>query len=266
MVVSKNVLSPTAAQGAYANAINLRVSDVRGLPGSQRVIPKRYVHGHGRLGLGVATHCEAGTFIATSGSPKFRDTIYAGSGDILPSYDVQSFVYFTSSPQAALAVLNAAASARTRSCLGKVKVHHEPFTSDRGRFSTPPSPVAGISTGGQHVIGITVSLDPLGGDLTEYTSTERWFGFAAGSAIVVLEDSGAPQSIPQDSGAPSPLAALQPRQGAQARVTGPDLATHGASSHQASGTRRRLWWKASSRCSVRPSPLEGPIPLRWSVS
>lgn len=196
-VASKGLLPLTAAQAAYANAVNLRAPDFRGVPGSRSVIPNKIPErGLGRLGLAVARQCEASTITAAAGSPRFVARTYAGTGAILPSYSVQSFVYFAGSPQAALAALNASASLSARRCLRKAS--SPPVTEiDTGHFSKPPPPLTGISTGGQEMVQVVANLDPLGHDILKYISTDRWFGFTDGSALVVLEDTASPKQFPR---------------------------------------------------------------------
>jgi hypothetical protein len=146
----------------------------------------------GRLGAVVWRSCGGIRITAAASSPKFRESVAKGDGlvSLLPTEAVQSFVYFSPSPAAALAALRAGVSARTRRCVIRAdarNVFDAPF-NHYGRVSSPPSPLAGVTTFGQQVI-----LPGLFGD--EATFTERWFGFTVGSVIVVLEDNGEPKPL-----------------------------------------------------------------------
>jgi len=205
-VTSDHLLAPTAAQVEYANAVNLREADVRGLPGLQHRIRKR---DFGRLGpvewrrcggIKITAAAGSGTFSGHVSTPARRPPGPArpearanilGTLSLLPIESVKSFVYFTPNPAAALTALNAGVSERIRRCVFDADAHDSLLArfNNYGRVSSLPSPLAGVPMVGQQVI-----TPGLFGD--EATFKERWFGFTVGSVVVVLEDYGEPTPLP----------------------------------------------------------------------
>ncbi len=93
MVPSDHLLPLTAGQVGYANAINLREADIRGLPDLQQRMDK---HALGRLGAVEWRRCGGIKITAATSSPKFHEGVYKGKDGILsllPTEGVQSFVY-----------------------------------------------------------------------------------------------------------------------------------------------------------------------------
>jgi hypothetical protein len=187
----------TETQAAYAHAVNLRAGDVPGLAASRLRLPKTR-HGW----LDPAEGCDGGGAQKVTGiiSPRFSASLdHGGVLTLVPLEAVQSTVFPAVSPATASRALQAAVSARGRSCLKQIlgsaesQAEHGPRQPilTQIEVSAPPSPLRNV-----RVYGLRMMAKSDFGTTSRSNYYEEFFAFIVGSTVITLNATGDPHPFP----------------------------------------------------------------------
>jgi signal peptidase I len=190
---------------AFAQAVNLRASDVRGLVGARVGLPRG-----ARVGpFGTAVErCDGG--VAQPGdvfgvvSRRFtRENVHRSAGGVsssfLPIESVYSGIYLVASSAMASHEIEVSESARRRSCIKRIleaqRLAREPFFA-HVHVSAVPSPLKGIPGYGLQATAVVATFLHAPHVTGRPNYYEGFFGFAVGQAIITLHTTGSPRPFP----------------------------------------------------------------------
>jgi len=195
---------------AYAEAVNLRASDVRGLVGAR--LPRRRETRSGPFGSlmescdGGVTH--SGEVIGVMSQTFERNNAQHLGTDFLYNFlplieSVYSAVYLMRSDALASHEVAAADSARARTCLKRLFMRENPTTKAEGSSVKDPLfthiDVSGLASPlrGVPVYGLRMTAD-FGAPGTKGRSRDQedFLGFAVGQTVITLTDTGDPRPFP----------------------------------------------------------------------
>ena len=188
---------------AYANAINLRPSDVHGFVGSTVALRRKTKYGpYGSVGERCAGGVDASGEVFGVLSQRFVRS-HEHEGSFVPLESVFSAVYLLRSDAMAAHEVSVFASARARSCLKRdnfdqvsaTRTKSEPLFTDV-KIAPLSLPAGSVSAHGHRVTAVKAAFleAPDAGHRPNYY--EDFLAFAVGPAVITLHATGSTRSFP----------------------------------------------------------------------